>query len=92
MPSTEYSTICRAPLDLIWSSLREKILNPMKYLKQIKACEILEDTPNRIVRRMVAAMPAGDFTVVEDVLFDETTHLVDAVLVEHPSYTGNFIN
>ena len=31
-------------------------------------------------------------TIVEEITWDEATHLVDFKIIEHPSHTGNVIN
>ena len=41
---------------------------------------------------MVAGPPTKEIEIVEEILWDEATGLVDFILIDHPSHTGHLTN
>ena len=94
MPVAEYSQIVRAPFPIVWEQLIEKARDPKKFLTICKESELLEEGPgNRVIRRMVVnyGRPV-DTVIVEEIVWDEATRLIDFIIIEHPSHSGHVTN
>ena len=94
MPKSEHSEPVKASLSIIWDQLVHKIYDPRNFVPGVTDVQILEDDKehHRVIRRMVISNPKGDNVIVEEITWDEATHLVVFKLIEHPSHTGSVIN
>ena len=93
MPQLQFSAILKAPVGHVWTQLVNKVYHPELFLPGVQEVKILEDGPgNRAVRQMTLNGPHGQMVILEEITWDESTHIVDFRILEHPSHTGNVIN
>ena len=94
MPHSAHSAKVNAPLSIVWEQLLSKVYHPDRFLVGVTAVEILEDDPanSRVVRKMLLNTGKMEMKIVEEITWDEATHVIDFRILEHPSHTGNVIN
>ncbi len=92
MPTSEYSSVTKVPLSYAWKQFLVKVYHPEAFVGATNV-KIHEDGPGtRCVREMTIGPEGKQMTVLEEITWDEATHLVDFRILEHPSHTGNVIN
>ena len=71
-----------------------KVYDPTKFVPGSSNVQIVEDDKvnNKVIRRMTMANPKGEFTILEEITWDEPSHLITFKLLEHPTHTGEVIN
>ena len=94
MPHSAHSAKVNAPLSVVWEQLISKVYHPDRFLIGVNGVEILEDDAanRRVIRKMALNAGGKEMVIVEEIVWDEATHVVDFRILEHPSHTGNVIN
>jgi hypothetical protein len=88
MPKASHSVQVKAPVEVVWRLLVDKIEHPGTYVPGVTAVKILDRQPGFVIRKMTA----GGVEVTERITAFEKMHEVDFVLLEHPVYAGQVIN
>ena len=88
MPKASHSVQVKAPVDVVWRLLVEKITNPAASVPGVEGVKILDRQPGFVVRQMTV----GGMQVVERITAFEQSHEVDYVLVDNPVYAGQVVN
>ena len=93
MPQSEHSAVAKVPLSHAWEQFLVKVYHPENFVGATNV-KIHEDGPgSRCVREMTLnPAPGKSMTILEEITWDEATHIVDFRILEHPSHTGNVIN
>jgi len=85
-----YSEVINSPIDHVWKHLLLKTEHPEKFIPAISNVEILDRTPNYIIRKMEISVHGNDVTFVEKILTKPYTVRYD--IIEHPSNIGHVEN
>lgn len=88
MPFASFCCDVEATVETLWRLLEDKIENPGKYLPAVEDVEILERSPEGILRRMRTAA----FEVTERITANRARLEIDHALIGHPQFVGNVIN
>ena len=83
-----FSSPVHASLTTVWGLFMDKVENPGRYIKAVKASQVLERYDDGILREM----KTDKMTVKERISIDEQAREVKFTLVDHPLFTGETIN
>jgi hypothetical protein len=88
MPHATHTEPVNASVETIWRLLVDKIENPGAYLPGVRRVEILERTPDFVLRRLVT----DTLELTERIARDARRLEIVYSLVDHPLYFGTVTN
>ena len=87
MPYSSISVDINCAFEVLWSFLVDKAHSPEHYVSDLKACEVIDSSENRLTR----ILKAKDFDVLERVEFHLETGEIHSFILDHPRYRGSIV-
>jgi len=88
MPKASHSVQVKAPVDVVWRILLDKIENPGATVPGVESARIVDREAGFVVRQM----RVNGMELTERVTAFAQSHEVDYVLLDHPLYAGQVVN
>ncbi|CAF0880805.1 unnamed protein product [Adineta steineri] len=91
MPQYKYKVFVNARFNVVWQKLLDKIKHPEKYVEGIREVEILEDSPDHIIR-VIRFNTEHWQDLKELIVADESSGIIVYRLIDHPHFEGETVN